>query len=292
MHRPTLQAMAAANEPETDSKLRRSATAVILLGALIGVAACGPTGLETATEQAEIVEAITESLVSSDPAHCADLYTQSLMDQLSDGLGEEAVRDCLRNESDRDAADAQRVEVSAPALTTDTRATATARVIGGDYDQATLELRLVKVDSAWRLDRLEDVEFDRPAFDRALQASAIRDGLEPRQARCLVRVTRKQVETDELEAAMLGFEEPGGNVGLRCYGVDDIRSEMIEEVRAVEKTREIPPGVIDCMEMTMRRLPAEQIRSLSQMRSEERTEAALARLWRACARQAPETSSS
>lgn len=137
---------------------RQLALALGAVATCLAVAACGSTGLGTATDEAEIVQGVTQSFVDSDPAHCRDLYTQSLMDQMSDGSGQEAVDDCLRSESDRDEADAERVEVSAPTVS-GSRATATAHVFGGDFDQAILEISLVEGDSGWKLDRLEDVDF-------------------------------------------------------------------------------------------------------------------------------------
>lgn len=91
---------------------------------------------------------------------------------------------------------------------------------------------------------------------------------------------------------MLGFEEVSGNPGLECYTARDIRAELIEQVREAGRTRELPAGLVDCMVITMRRLPGDQIRRLSESRSESRAEAALGRLWQACARQVPEASSS
>lgn len=264
---------------------------IALCAVAVGFGACGSTNLEKGRDQAEIVHAVVLSLVSSDPAHCRDLYTQSLMNQMSDGMGEEAFRDCVRNESDPDAADANSVDVSAP-IVNGSKATASVHVVGGDFDRATLELRLVKADSGWRLDRLEDVEFNRPAFDRALRASRIRDGLSPREARCVVRVTRRRFDTEDLEAALLGFDEPREDPALKCYGVRDIRSEWVEQSRAVGQASELPVAVVDCMVNRIRQLSGKQIHRLSEIPSEEQAARGLGRLWQECTGNLPETDAS
>jgi hypothetical protein len=189
--------------------MTRSPGAVLLAALLaltVSLTACGgdDDGDSSADEQ-EIIDAITASATSGDPAACTEVQTQRFTEQTSggDAGGEAAVQQC-----EQDAADAPADEVDVSNVEVDgDSATADAAITGAFLDGQTIEVALVKEGDQWKLDELVGfVEFDRDAFVSGFEEGITSDQeVPPQAAECALEQLEAQSD-EELQVFLLGTD--------------------------------------------------------------------------------------
>lgn len=136
------------------SRFGRSLAVALALFATSGLAGCGG-GSDDAGAEDEITATLERAMTRSDPAICAELFTDRALEQLAFLSANDPLGSCEENigENPEDAADSIAVgslEISGE------RATAVVRSVGGDLDGGSLELELVAGDPR-RIDRLGEI---------------------------------------------------------------------------------------------------------------------------------------
>ena len=176
-----------------------------LLALALGLAACG--GGES--DEDKIVEVIETSTVSTDPADCEALATQTFLEQTQFSQGEEAVKSCEESaEETEDNPDS--VEVSAVQID-GSDATAEAAFVGGNFDGQTFTVALVEEDGDWKLDELTGfAEFDQEALATSLEEGlqAGDDAVDPELAECFGETVREVPRAQAEDLIIGGSSQP------------------------------------------------------------------------------------
>jgi hypothetical protein len=184
----------------------RGAALLAALSALVlALAACGGDGDgEPSADEQEIIDAITASATSGDPAACTEFQTQRFTEQVSGGAtGQEAVKQC-----ERDAADtpAEEIEVTNVEIDGDS-ATAEGAITGSFFDGQTIDVATVREGDQWKLDELVGfAEFDREAFTTSFEEEISSDEEVPREAVDCVTQQIEEQSDDQLQAFLLGTD--------------------------------------------------------------------------------------
>ena len=175
--------------------------------AALALAACGDDddggGSE---EEAAITEAIETSVLTTDPADCTRLQTQSFMEQVNFATGEEAVEDCEEDVTDT-TNDPESVDVSGiEAGGSD--ASADVAFTGGPFDGSTLTVELVKEGKQWKLDRLAEVpELNVEAFQQSFVNQLRAQGEIPSQIADCMEHEINQVSEEQVKDVLVGGTE-------------------------------------------------------------------------------------
>ena len=247
----------------------------VVLAVIAGAPASG------SPDRASIESAITRAFTTSDPANCAEVYTQKLMDQTHIGNGAVAEADCREDEADPDtSSEADSVSISTLALHEAT-ATATVSVVGGALDRSVITVRLVTDQGEWKLDEMLDVDLDRAAFDAAMAARGREEGLSAEEADCAVAQFHREVRMAELErAAVTGVEPSGPDWGIGCFTTPTLRSMLIEKSR--EAAEGLPATAVDCLADRLGDLPASRLRAMFDDANQASTEALMRSIMERC----------
>jgi hypothetical protein len=190
---------------------RRLVLPCLLIVSALALAACG----SGSGDEGQIEEAVETSATSKDPADCKKLSTQKFMEQTTRSEGAEAVKECEKNASNGEGAEAAEVsdvEVDG------SKATADVALTGGSFDGQGLEIALAKQGDQWKLDELAGfAEFDKAKVIGILKSQFDEPSSEvsKAQASCIVE-SFEEAPQAELEDALLsgstkGFEEIAGD---------------------------------------------------------------------------------
>lgn len=178
---------------------------VLALLAALALAACG--GSES--DEDKIVDAIETSATSDDPSSCTELVTQTFLDQIEDGEGQAALKECEEDAEDTsdnpDSVEVTEVEVSG------SEATANAAFTGGGFDGQTLTVALVDEDGDWKLDEITGfAEFDQAALVQSFEDQLAEEegAIAPEIGSCIIE-SLEELEQDEFEELLLGGSSEG-----------------------------------------------------------------------------------
>jgi hypothetical protein len=121
---------------------------------LVGAAALGTLGIAGCgggdSDEDQINETIETAFTSEDSELC-DLITQSLLEELTDETGEQALEQCRERVGETEPNES--VEISEVTIEGD-EAKATFKAIGGD-DPGNVQATLVKEDDDWKFDEVD-----------------------------------------------------------------------------------------------------------------------------------------
>ncbi len=172
---------------------------LIIVSALFLVA-CGGGG---DNDEAQIEDAIETSATTDDPSNCTELETQNFLEQTSSESGKAALESCEEEAADPEGR-ADSVEVTEVEVEGD-KATAQATITGGNFDNQTPVLALVKEDDQWKLDEItEFAEFDQDAFVQQFETQLEKGGeVEAAVTACIVDALSKAPQ-EEIEELVLG----------------------------------------------------------------------------------------
>lgn len=176
-----------------------------------GVPAAPGAGAPEATATAspdedEIRRAVTDDLLVGDPAHCTELETSRLVQQLTDGTPAEALEEC--REDEKEAEDMGIDVLITELVVRGDAAEVRAQAVGGSQEPYTLRIELVRDSGDWKLDHISDVAVDRRLFDRELRASAKKQELTKQETDCAVaRINRIPTRRIEQTAFLGGQRE-------------------------------------------------------------------------------------
>lgn len=187
--------------------------AILVLAALAAamvLAACGDDedngDAGASAEEREIVDVITTSVTSTDPADCTRLQTQAFAEQANFETGEAAIRDCEEEAADT-SDDPESVEVTNVAVD-GTAATADVSFTGSVLDGSTVSVSLLEEGEQWKLDRLDDIpEFDGDAFRREFAAQLPAEGDVPPQVSDCIVAAFEEASDEEIKSAFLSGDE-------------------------------------------------------------------------------------
>ena len=204
----------------TSSILRATCLVVALT---LGTTACGSSSSDDSADEVRTV--IRKALTTSDPAACTTLFTRAYAEQtvLTEGPG--AIIAC--REARRRGKPALQATISDVSVD-DKRATARVALQGGDEDGARYDLRLVRRDDRWRLDRISAVELE---FDRYLRAGRKQiarppDALSAKESDCVVGRLRGFGEA-RLERAIVDADASIATRSLLpCLGAASLRRQF------------------------------------------------------------------
>lgn len=162
-----------------------------------------PEGLgEADTEEIETV--LDSAFVNSDPADCAEIYTEKALDQAVTLETDDLVAACEEDiEQAKGSGDADAIEVT-ELEGTPPEATATVTFDGGDLNGASATLALID-DDGWRIDELTDVEVE----DLASVAEGQRESLkslgfvDKSSSECLLGYLENEVGVEEFERSVV-----------------------------------------------------------------------------------------
>lgn len=266
---------------------RPKGIAIALAVAGIALAVFGLTQLtsgdpEAAPSERALIEAVlTRSFTQSNPAHCEELYTQALMDQLSFGTGPIAQRNCVEQE-EQTGGEADAVSISRMSIDGE-QAVATVAIDGGAMDQASIRVELARDEAGWKLHQLARIDLDRDAYMDSLATRYLEDGLTQVEATCVAERVARQYPVREIEQSFMDQEQAAEpDVSLGCLTTDTLREKMIEGVREGWAERGLPADLRDCMLTSLRGLPADTLRQLFDESRAEAGRAVTENLMRAC----------
>ncbi len=186
--------------------MSRSRLLVLLLVLVLPItlAACGDDDDDVSGDEQEIIDAITASATSGDPAACREFQTQRFTEQVGDGeTGEAAVKQCEENAADTPA---DEIEVTNIEIDGDS-ATAEGAVTGSFFDGQTLDLALVNEGDQWKLDELVGFsEFDRDAFVASFEEGiSSEEDVSPEALACVTQQLEAQSD-QQLQDFLLGTD--------------------------------------------------------------------------------------
>lgn len=175
-----------------------------LIASALAFAACG----SSESDEDKIVDVIETSVTSDDPSSCTEFVTQTFLDQVEDGEGKAALKECEEDAEDTsdnpDSVDVTEVEVDG------SNATANAAFVGGGFDGQTLAVALVDEDGDWKLDEItEFADFDQAKLVGAFQEQLDKEGsIEPEITSCIVE-SLEELNQAEFEELLLGGSSEG-----------------------------------------------------------------------------------
>ena len=257
---------------------------VAIAGALsLALAVIGGGAASESTDSELIETAITRGFMTGDPANCDEVYTLEFVEQTHLGTGVVAMADCREDEAEPNprGTDPDGVEITGLQINGD-RATARVTVLGGALNQAKIELGVVTEEGTWKLDRMRDVDLDRPAYDRAFAAAVRREGMSRDEARCVVDQFHRDFRMAELErSAVSGVQMPDPEWSVGCFATSTLRQQLLDRSREAMGAHDAPAPVVDCLLGELRDLPPARIRAIAEDRDGE-GEAAMRDLTAAC----------
>ncbi len=177
---------------------------IFALVAAFAFAACG----SSESDEDKIVDVIETSATSDDPATCTELVTQTFLDQVEEGEGKAAIKECEEDAEDTadnpDSVEVTEVEVDG------TNATANAAFTGGGFDGQTLTVAVVDDGGDWKLDEITGfAKFDQAKLVQAFEEQlAEEDSIEPAITSCIVE-SLEELEQEEFEELLLGGSSQG-----------------------------------------------------------------------------------
>ena len=178
---------------------------LFILALALGLAACG----SSESDEDKIVDVIETSATSDDPASCTELITQTFLDQVEDGEGKAALKECEEDAEDTsdnpDSVEVTEVEVDG------TNATANAAFTGGGFDGQTLAIALVDEDGDWKLDEITGfAEFDQAALVQSFEDQLAEEegAIDPEIGACIIE-SLEELEQEEFEELLLGGSSEG-----------------------------------------------------------------------------------
>lgn len=175
-----------------------------LITSALAFAACG----SSESDEDKIVDVIETSVTSDDPSSCTEFVTQTFLDQVEEGEGKAALKECEEDAEDTsdnpDSVDVTEVEVDG------SNATANAAFAGGGFDGQTLTVALVDEDGDWKLDEItEFAEFDQAKLVGTFQEQLEKeDSIEPEVTSCIVE-SLEELNQVEFEELLLGGSSEG-----------------------------------------------------------------------------------
>jgi ABC-type glycerol-3-phosphate transport system substrate-binding protein len=178
---------------------------LFVLALALGLAACG----SSESDEDKIVDVIETSATSDDPASCTELITQTFLDQIEDGEGAAALKECEEDAADTsdnpDSVEVTEVEVDG------TAATANVAFAGGGFDGQTLTIALVDEDGDWKLDEITGfAEFDQAALVQSFEDQLAEEegAIDPEIGACIIE-SLEELEQEEFEELLLGGSSEG-----------------------------------------------------------------------------------
>ena len=194
---------------------------LLALVGLLALAACGGGG-----EDAKAVKANVERFFASDPRGCT-VETQRMVRNTQDSATtDEAIASCRRREQQRQSgrqagtpfAPSRGAAVSEVSID-GAKATAKAKLQGGDLDGQKLDVGLVKQNDVWKIDRIDGLRIDarlRAKYDSAFGPNVrtalkgkIPDDQVEATVGCIVRRFAASVPNDRLADQYEGKLAPG-----------------------------------------------------------------------------------
>jgi ABC-type glycerol-3-phosphate transport system substrate-binding protein len=170
----------------------------------LGLAACG----SSESDEDKIVDVIETSATSDDPASCTELVTQTFLDQVEEGEGKAALKECEEDAEDTsdnpDSVEVTEVEVDG------SNATADAAFTGGGFDGQTLAIALVDDGGDWKLDEITGfAKFDQAKLVQTFQEQFEEgESIEPEITACIVE-SLEELEQAEFEELLLSGSPEG-----------------------------------------------------------------------------------
>lgn len=170
----------------------------------LGLAACG----SSESDEDKIVDVIETSATSDDPASCTELLTQNFVDQVEEGEGKEALKECEEDAADTsdnpDSVDVTEVEVDGSG------ATANAAFSGGGFGGQTLTIALVEEDGDWKLDEITGfAKFDQAKLVQSFRETFEKEGsIKPEVVACIAE-SLEELEQAEFEEILLSGSSEG-----------------------------------------------------------------------------------
>lgn len=175
-----------------------------ILALALGLAACG----SSESDEDKIVDVIETSATSDDPASCTDLVTQTFLDQVEDGEGKAALKECEEDAEDTadnpDSVEVTEVEVDG------SNATANAAFTGGGFDGQTLIIAVVDEDGDWKMNEITGfAEFDQAKLVQTFQEQLEEEeSIEPEVGACIIE-SLEELNQAEFEELLLGGSSEG-----------------------------------------------------------------------------------
>ncbi|MDX6690152.1 MAG: hypothetical protein QOG15_1609 [Solirubrobacteraceae bacterium] len=225
--------------------MRRRAAQVLLLSVL-ALAGCGGAK----SDEDAVRDAVRSSFQSTDPADCAPGNSQTAAFLRQVTFASPSVQDLYEQRCRANPTRFAATEVSVAAVkVTGDAADATFHATGGQYAFARATAALKKSDGRWRLDRLESVRLDRPAYDRrqAQLASGV-GGLSAADAACFSRRLAKVADAALERAIVAAQPAVFADAFLVCF----IRPELRKGGLTLSATR--------CVVVRLRRDPERLMR--------------------------------
>jgi hypothetical protein len=241
-------------------------TAVVLVGfVLLGGKDSSGGGEEAA--RAEIERMLSRTFTETDPAQCTEDATPEFLRQNFGGEGEDPLEECRRESTDDKDTSADSVQIDS--VTVDgaiARAVFTAS--GGGLDGSVVTVEMVHDFDRWKLDRMTDIEIDRPRFDAALREVTVNDeGITAREADCYVAALGRTYDTPALER--LTLQGPEGNtvfrqLALSCLSTATVVGQFTKGLRERMAADGIPTPAVECIaDSVVRSLGVKGIRELT-----------------------------
>lgn len=175
-----------------------------ILALALALTACG----SSESDEDKVVDVIEASATSDDPASCTELITQTFLDQVEDGEGKAALKECEEDAEDTadnpDSVEVTEVEVDG------TNATANAAFAGGAFDGQTLAVALVEEDGDWKMDEITGfAKFDQGKLVQVFQEQLEEEeSIEPEIGACIIE-TLEELNQAEFEELLLSGSPEG-----------------------------------------------------------------------------------
>ena len=164
-------------------------------------------------DEAEIRRTIEAVATSGNPGYCGSAMTQGYLRQRTGAPARYAVDACRQ---DAPLAGANSVAISAVKVDGD-RATATVANEGGSFDGSRLAVRLAKVGSGWKLDRLiRFARFDRAGFNRAYRNLLNKYKTRPAATQCILRGANELSDAQLERLVLRDLQAAFGTIVVEC----------------------------------------------------------------------------
>lgn len=177
--------------------------------AVLAFAGCGGSDNDGGGDEESIVATIEASAINADPADCEVYSTQTFLEQTQLETGKAALESCEANAEDA-SDDPNSIEVGNVKIG-DGTATAEVSFDGGDYNEQTLAVGLVKKDGEWKLDSVDGfVDLDRKTLIAEFEKGVDESSATPAEKSCIQKALAGAADAD-LEAMVTSPSEATQN---------------------------------------------------------------------------------
>jgi hypothetical protein len=224
-----------------------------------------PSGTSQVADRSSIEDLLTRTYTENDPRQCTRDMTRAFLRQ-SFGSESGTLDRCRRRNTPQSEVMAKSIEVHSVGAS-GSKATAMIRLSSTNtLDGSTMTLSLAREGGHWKLNKLVDVQIDRPRFDQHLRDELGSRGYLPAETSCAVAKLDQSVSDAEIERDVIiasSSYEYIQSAAVSCLSRPTLIRELRREFSAVLSSRGFPPRVTRCVvDKLTRGLPIARLRHL------------------------------